>query len=168
MFADVLLPLVRLYLALVLVVAGTAKLIRPGPFQETLASIGMPRSLRAPVGAMVIGIEGLVAIGLWVPGVTQWAAIVGAILFGGFATLGALFNDRQIRCNCFGGLTDDTLSWSTVIRNVPLLAGAVLLAIHAAEIGPLALVDLPVFLATAVGLILLEPIGRFAWSGRGF
>lgn len=166
MLTGLVLPLVRLYLSLTLGVAGLAKLWKPGRFQETLVAIGLPRSGARVVAMLVIGVELVIAIGLWVRPLLDGAALVAALLFATFATLGALFDSRQVRCNCFGSLLDESLGWSTVIRNLPLLAGALLLALDAPAVNEIAMVELPAFLMTAVGLFLLEPVGRLTWGRR--
>lgn len=122
--------------ALLLVVAGVAKLVSPDGFSTTLAAL-VPRRAVHPLRYLVPLVELVLAAGLAIPSVSQWAAGLATLLFGIFATVlaRAVRADVVVSCSCFGGLAsrDAPIGRRTVARAAVLCvicAGAVPKADH--------------------------------------
>ena len=78
-----------------------------------------------PVLEMLVGL--LLVFGLF----TQLAAVAAVLLFAVFTglILYDLTHDQNVSCHCFGKLSDDKVTWMSVVRNVFLMALSVLVAV---------------------------------------
>ncbi|MGZ4312401.1 MAG: MauE/DoxX family redox-associated membrane protein [Solirubrobacteraceae bacterium] len=147
-------------LAVLLGLAGYAKLRRPGPSSVMLRAAGVPAA-RAATHAVAIAELGVLALALVLPG--RYAGIVVAMAFAGL-TVGAAVGARRAgdrACGCFG---DETGALGR--RHVATNLAAALAGLAAAAIAPgslaalagrrpgLALVDL--LLAVALAAILRQ------------
>ena len=85
--------------ALVLVVAGVAKLRAPAPAVAALRELGLPAAAPA-IRAFAVG---EIALGIWALATpTSIAAIALACCYAAFAGLALLLASRRAACGCFG------------------------------------------------------------------
>jgi thiol-disulfide isomerase/thioredoxin len=123
---------VRLLLAVVLTVAGAAKLADPGGARRAFTDLGGPVWL-APVAAWLLPlVEIAAALALLssagaVAG--AWSALVLFLVFTGVLGL-ALARSHDIRCHCFGQLSASPVRRQTLVRTglLAALAGALVAA----------------------------------------
>lgn len=160
MVISTLFPFVRTLLSVTLLVAGVGKLVGLEAFCDTLSSVGVPRAARRCTAIGIAIAEITLGVGLWVPVVHRWAALVSAFLLGAFSLAGLLFDSRRVRCNCFGPLFDDRLGKGTAIRNLPLVVGAFWIGANASPVGTFGAFDGMIYILAAAGLILIEPLLR--------
>ena len=85
--------------ALVVAIAGVAKLRAPAPAAEALVTLGMPPA------RWLVRLAALVELGLagWClasPG--RWPAVALALAYAGFSVVAALLARRRASCGCFG------------------------------------------------------------------
>jgi putative oxidoreductase len=120
-----LLAAVRVALGLVFVYAASTKLADMRQFAEEIANYQVLAPSLVPFAAvLLLGVE-LTAGTLLVAGAaTRAAALTVAGMLAAFivALSQALLRGVDLRCGCFGG--SDLASWSTVLRDVVLLAAA--------------------------------------------
>ena len=133
---GVFLLVARLTLALVFAVAGVAKLLDLPGSRKSLGDFGVPTAL-TPAGALLLPLVELactVAL-MW----ARWAA------FGAYSAIAllavfivgitvSLARGRTPNCHCFGQLSSSPVSWRTLVRNLGLLALAIVIAWKAGEI----------------------------------
>jgi hypothetical protein len=114
----------RVLLALVLVVAATAKLRARGPAREaTVALIGA--RVGGPVATALPFVELALAIAL----VVWWSpvpGVVAVVLLLGFTAVLVRAALRRLPCPCFGGAARRAAGGLGVLRNAVLVAVAVL------------------------------------------
>jgi uncharacterized membrane protein YphA (DoxX/SURF4 family) len=123
----------RLALAGTFVVSAVAKLRDHGGARQAVADFGMPTALVGPTAALLAPLE-LASAALLLT--TGWGVTAGALLALGMLsafTVGITVNltrGNRVECHCFGQLSTEPLSWSSVVRNLGLMivAGAVLAA----------------------------------------
>ncbi len=123
MAVDDLLPaavalVAALVLALVFVVAGVAKLRRPGATAEDFAELGLP--LAGPLAVVVPVVElACAALLVVVPG---WGGVASFGLLALFtANLAVVVRSgRVVRCACFGAADRDPVSVRHLVRNAVL------------------------------------------------
>jgi hypothetical protein len=85
--------------ALLLCVAGVAKLRTPAPAAQALATAGLP----GPQSAVRVFAAGELAIGAFsAVHPAQGTAVALAAIYAGFAVLGRLLTSRASSCGCFG------------------------------------------------------------------
>jgi peroxiredoxin/uncharacterized membrane protein YphA (DoxX/SURF4 family) len=120
----------RLSLALVLLVAGLAKLADRSGTRRAIADFGVPGWLATPL-AILLPLAELGVGAALLPAVTAWWAALGALalflLFIG--AIGAnLARGRRPDCRCFGQVHSSPVGWTTIARNAALggVAGFVL------------------------------------------
>lgn len=129
--AQIILPLIRAILAVVLVAAGAAKLADVTGFAHTLYGLGVPGhwkylvrglALVVPLLEICLGL-GLMA-GLW-PTIINSAVL---ILMCGFnaLVLVALRKAPHVACRCFGALSDSQFSVKGLIRSLFLTLLAIM------------------------------------------
>lgn len=121
---DIILLLARLVLALLFVVAGLAKLADLRGSQRALRDFGVPTRLAPPLGTLLPVVELAVALAL-IPTESAWWAAIGALLLLLLFVTGISYNLVQGRtpdCHCFGQLYSKPIGWSTLIRNLALVA----------------------------------------------
>lgn len=137
------------------------KLHDPRAFRRTLAAYRvLPRPLVTSVGALVIAIEGGVAVAFWVPGCEAVAAAVGAAMLLVYAAaigMNLARGRRDLDCGCSFGRRGQPISPALVARNA-VLAGACALAARPLARSSLSSGEVAVALATAVGLMLAHRV----------
>ncbi|MEZ5411523.1 MAG: hypothetical protein R2761_26055 [Acidimicrobiales bacterium] len=115
-----------LVLAAVLVVAAGAKLARRGATGDELASLGLvaPGVLAWAVPAAELVVAGLLVV------TPAWGGMAAFALLVAFTTVlvRVLRSGRPVSCNCFGALSSRPISPTTLLRNLALLALAVIAA----------------------------------------
>src|SRR5947209_3147178 len=118
----------RLVLAAALAVAGAAKLVDPER-SESLVRFGLPRRLALPVGTLLPVVE-LAIAGALLPRTSAWwgawAAFALLVAFSVGISLN-LARGRAPDCHCFGQLRVAPIGKATLLRNLALVAIAVLL-----------------------------------------
>lgn len=122
------LPLLRVSLAGVFVLAGVTKLLdRPGS-RQSLADFGLPDAL-VPVAALALPITELAVALALLPASTAvyGASGAAALLLVFIAAIGvSLSRGRRPDCHCFGQLHSKPIGWPLLARNgLMLLAAAV-------------------------------------------
>ncbi|HEX2063289.1 MAG TPA: MauE/DoxX family redox-associated membrane protein [Acidimicrobiales bacterium] len=116
----------RIALGLVLMWAGTAKLVQPA-WPATAASFGAPSWLIPvlPWAELVLG-------SLLVPGVgLPWTALVALVLLATFTVAVAvkLGKGADVPCGCFGETSAAPVRWDSLVRNLVLCGLAVAAAV---------------------------------------
>lgn len=105
--------------ALLLLVAGLAKVIRPAPTSDLLATFGLPAAHSV---AMAIGVvECAVGVTALTVGGALTAAVVGAIYVVFAVVVVRAMRVGAASCGCFGRV-DAPPSWIHVVGNVALAA----------------------------------------------
>jgi hypothetical protein len=85
--------------ALVLIVAGAAKLRAPAPAAAAVRELGLPAAA-LPIRTLAMG---EIALGVWaLVAPTSVAAIALACCYAAFAALALLLAGRRVGCGCFG------------------------------------------------------------------
>ena len=128
---DVLLLVCRLIVAAVLAVAAVAKLADRAGTRGSFEGFGLPPAAAGQLAVAVPGVELAIAAAL-LPVATAWAgALAATALLAGFTGAVALALARGVEadCHCFGRLSSETVGWSTLVRNLLLLAPAGFVAI---------------------------------------
>jgi peroxiredoxin len=118
----------RLLLAVVLAIAAVAKLGRRAETESTLEAFGIPAGLRGSIAAALPPVELAIAAALLPAASAAYAGIAAVLLFAAFslAVASALRRGEQVECNCFGSLAPTRIGPWTLVRNLGLLAVAVL------------------------------------------
>lgn len=123
-----LLALLRVGLGATFLYAAATKLPDMAAFAESVANYRLlPPALVPTVAAALIGVELTVGAALVSGRLARGAALVATGVLAVF-TLGlsqALLRGIDLRCGCFGGTARAT--WLTVLRDVAMLAAAVVL-----------------------------------------
>jgi hypothetical protein len=76
---------------------------------------------------------------LWIPFARRPAAIIAALMLSGFSIVlvRSILAGVQADCGCFGSRARDRVSWRSVVRNVVLIALALIAAVPRADgLGP--------------------------------
>ncbi len=124
---SALLLVLRVVVGGVLLAAASQKIQSPKAFALSIDAFGLvPRSL-IPTLAYLFIWEDILAGGLLVLGVWSRAAAVAsagllAVFIGALAS--AVLRGLPIDCGCFGALFRGPVGWSSVLRNVVLIAMA--------------------------------------------
>lgn len=109
--------------AAVLINAGVAKLVVPGPLRRASAEV-----FRMPVGDAFVRAFGAIEVAAAVAllaGPARWAAVIAAVLLGaGFAIAGlaGVLRRSRVPCGCFGGVSRQPLGWANVALGLALAA----------------------------------------------
>jgi hypothetical protein len=103
--------------ALLLIVAGMAKIARPAPTTELLATLGVPG--RRAVTVAIGGVETLVGLGALAVGGSITAAATGVLYAGFVAVVWRAMSAGAASCGCFGRV-DAPPSWIHVVGNAAL------------------------------------------------
>ena len=117
----------RLVVAGVFVAAAVPKLMDPVTFAEDVANYdSFPEFSRHIIAAFIPVLELAAAAALLVPRLARGAVVVVLGLDLAFIALigSVLVRGIDIRCGCFGGATEEAeaIGWSTLLRDVALLA----------------------------------------------
>ena len=120
---DGIILVVRLLLAAVLVVAGTAKAFDLEGSRRSLRDFGIPEGLTGLFSFVLPFLE--IGLGLaLIPVATAWYGATGALalltVFTG-AIVAKLAKGEAASCHCFGKLETGPIGWSTIDRNVVLM-----------------------------------------------
>jgi uncharacterized membrane protein YphA (DoxX/SURF4 family) len=122
----------RLILGLTFIVAGVSKLPARGELTRTVTRYGLLPSGMAPlVAAWLPRFELITGVLLLLGILGRVAAALAALALAAF-TVGAIVNllrGREIDCGCFGPTRIKRVTWRTVVRNVLLVVGAVVLVV---------------------------------------
>jgi len=118
--------LAHLFLAAVFVLAAIAKLRDQRGTAEAIAAFGGPKRLATPLAVLLPLVELGVACALLVPPLALAGAATAAVLLAGFtAAIGiALVQGRRPDCHCFGQVASGPIGATTVVRNLILIAVA--------------------------------------------
>ena len=169
---TILLTAVRIILAVVLLVAGAAKVVNPARTRQMLHDFMVPRSLSGvlagllPVAELGCGLALLPLASAW------WGAVGALVLFLLFlAGIGwNLARGRSPECRCFGQLHSAPIGWRIVVRTL-VLAGlaAVLVGREPQQLGAGLFDWAPDFsradlLILAVGAVALGIAAIEAWA----
>ena len=172
---NTLLLIVRLVLALVLLVAGLAKLADREGSREAVLGFGVPDALAGTV-TTVLPIAELSAAVLLVPAATACAgAVIAAALLVSFCAgiARSIARGEAPDCHCFGQLHSSPAGPKTLARNLVLGAGAVFVVVGdpstsaTAWMGRLSGTGLVVLLAGIALAAVLGACAAFALSLLG-
>jgi len=148
----------RIAVGVVLLFAGGAKLGQPA-WPATAAAFGAPPWLTPvlPWGELILG--ALLVSGIGLP----WTALTAAALLAGFAVAVGLRVRRgdAVPCGCFGETSPQPVGRDTVLRNVLLVALAVMAAADSDQGGGVASVVLG-----AAGAVLFVAESRVRTGAR--
>jgi peroxiredoxin len=156
----------RLALAVVLGVAGTAKLLDGAGTRAALAGFGTPSRWVSPL-AVALPVAELAVAAALLPAVSAWYGALAALgLLGLFtAAIGrALRRGERPDCRCFGQLRPTPVGRATLVRNAVLMGAALLVVAQgpgapgpavAAWLGALGPGERALALIGALGLVLL-------------
>lgn len=153
----------RLVLAAVFMVAGLAKLFDYPGSRKSMGDFGVPEPLAGPAAVLLPLAELALAIGLLLDAyATPAAAGVGVLLIlfiGGISV--SLARGRKFNCHCFGQLSSEPVSASTLVRNCVLLALAGLILWQGPGAWPstAGMSGVEIALLWAVGLLALTLAG---------
>lgn len=128
--------LVPLVLSSVLVISGVAKLRTSSSVVDVLAALGVPARLGRRLDPALPWIEIGAAVALVVAPkgrlVVVVAALVGVLFLAYAVVIVRLWRHQgRVRCACFGSLSGGDVTGVTVVRNLLLAAGAVLVLLGA-------------------------------------
>jgi len=105
--------------ALLLIVAGIAKIVRPVPTTDALASFGLPA---LPAAVVVLGVvESVVGVLALLVGGPILAVATGALYLGFLAVVWRALVTGATTCGCFGRV-DSPPSWLHVVGNAGFAA----------------------------------------------
>jgi hypothetical protein len=156
--------ILRYYLLAVLLWGAIGKARAFSDFRETLEFwLHLPATKSSLVAIGVIIVEAVLGVALLGPGTLARPALLAAlILLSLFMLLImlTLLQGRNLRCNCFGN-SDGTLSWLDVLRNLTLIAAALVCLL----VPP---VPSPHAVAAGLGLLLALIATHSALIGRVF
>jgi uncharacterized membrane protein YphA (DoxX/SURF4 family) len=120
----------RAVVAVTLVASGSAKLGDLSSFADTVRGVGVPRRYARGLGTAVALVEtalGVLALaGAWVHAVD--AAILALLVVFGAITAYAWRTRPDLRCRCFGALSDSRFGRRTLLRTIALATVAALVA----------------------------------------
>jgi thiol-disulfide isomerase/thioredoxin/uncharacterized membrane protein YphA (DoxX/SURF4 family) len=117
---DLLLLVIRLFLAAVFGISGVAKLFdRPGT-EKAVRDFGVPDEIASPVAAALPIVELLSAVLLIYSGTSWFGALGTLLLLAAFigAMIYQLAQGNAPDCHCFGQLHSEPVSWKAIARNV--------------------------------------------------
>lgn len=123
----------RLVLAIVFLTAAVSKIVAPQAFAANIAAYQMiPTGLVQPMALGLPWLELVIAVYLLIGLFLRWtAAVTGALLVVFLIAMGsAMARGLSLDCGCFGSvvgtaLLRDQVGWSSVLRDLVLLALAV-------------------------------------------
>jgi uncharacterized membrane protein YphA (DoxX/SURF4 family)/thiol-disulfide isomerase/thioredoxin len=129
---DIVADLIRLFLAIVFTVAATAKLQDLPGSTRTMVEFGVPFRWARVAGTGLPIAELATAAALVIEPSARWGGIAAILLMLVFIAgiSNSLAHGRTPDCNCFGQVSSEPVSSSTITRNVVLAAIAVPLVIN--------------------------------------
>jgi len=129
---QIVLLIARLILAVVFGVAGIAKAADLAGSRRAVAGFGIPERLASPLGLGLPFAEILIAVAL-IPLNSAWVGAIAALAVLLIFTIGIAVNlarGNTPDCHCFGQLHSEPVGWSTLARNIVLIAVAGLIAVE--------------------------------------
>ncbi|GAB2537662.1 TlpA family protein disulfide reductase [Brachybacterium huguangmaarense] len=155
----------QILLTLTLLASGAAKIGDPRATEDAMRSLRLPaRSLHPLAARLLAPLEIVLALAWWIPVAPLQivvAALVLALMAAYLVIIGrALRFPDPVTCSCFGTLGSPTVSRTTLVRNVVLVAlGVGALAVAATGTAARTVTEHPVavlgwILATAVAALL--------------
>lgn len=123
----ILLEALRIALVAVFGFSAVSKLWNPSKTVTEFTNLGVPFPSAAAYA--IPGLELMVCAAL--VAVPAWGGVWAFVLLVGFTTtlVSIIRSGRVVNCACFGALTDQPVSWHSILRNAVLLAGAFTLAV---------------------------------------
>lgn len=126
---DVLLLLIRLFLAGIFGVAGVAKLMDQPGAEKAVTDFGVPAELAKPATYLLSTAEILLAL-LLLFTTTSWLGALGALILLLIFIAGMIYqlaSGKEADCHCFGQLHSERVSPKSLVRNVLFSALALFL-----------------------------------------
>lgn len=123
-FANNLIAVGNMCLLAVFALAASAKLRHTDRARAGLISFGVPAAWALPALAVLVLVEVLIVASLAYPPTRLVGAgiALGALTIFTLAITWQLLRGRRPSCACFGALSQGTISWKTVGRNLGLIA----------------------------------------------
>ena len=114
-------------LGAVLLLSGALKVVGRPVWRAQADSLGVPRAVAAVVPFVELVLGALLVVNVW----RRPAAVLAGLLLVGFTVFIVRLLRRGSRapCACFGSLSRSELGWSAVVRNLVLIALAVVAAV---------------------------------------
>lgn len=119
--------LLRIGVAGSLLLAAVQKIQSPKAFALSIDAFGMvPSALIIPLAFLFIWQEIIAGVALMLGIWTRASALLAGLLLLVFlgALAWAMLHGMSISCGCFGGWSQGPIGWSSVLRNVALIAAA--------------------------------------------
>lgn len=116
---DVLLLLIRLFLAGIFGVAGVAKFLDQPGAEKAVTDFGVPAELAKPAAYLLSTAEVLLAL-LLLFTTTSWLGALGALLLLLIFIAGMIYqlaSGKEADCHCFGQLHSERVSTKSLVRN---------------------------------------------------
>jgi thiol-disulfide isomerase/thioredoxin/uncharacterized membrane protein YphA (DoxX/SURF4 family) len=126
---DVLLLLIRLFLAGIFGVAGVAKFLDQPGAEKAVMDFGVPAEFAKPAAYLLSTAEVLLAL-LLLFTTTSWLGALGALILLLIFIAGMIYqlaSGKEADCHCFGQLHSERVSSKSLIRNVIFSALALFL-----------------------------------------
>jgi thiol-disulfide isomerase/thioredoxin/uncharacterized membrane protein YphA (DoxX/SURF4 family) len=126
---DVLLLLIRLFLAGIFGVAGVAKFLDQPGAEKAVTDFGVPAEFAKPAAYLLSTAEVLLAL-LLLFTTTSWLGALGALILLLIFIAGMIYqlaSGKEADCHCFGQLHSERVSSKSLIRNVIFSALALFL-----------------------------------------
>jgi uncharacterized membrane protein YphA (DoxX/SURF4 family) len=118
----------RFFLAFIFLGAGISKLTQTEEFAQAISNYGLvPERFSHPIAVWLPRAEVLAGLMLLLGVAIMPGALGVAVLLLGFSVAVGinLLRGREMSCNCFGGAAPERMTWTTVGRNITLMAMAV-------------------------------------------
>jgi peroxiredoxin/uncharacterized membrane protein YphA (DoxX/SURF4 family) len=157
----------RLALAAVFLVSGVAKLADRSGSRKSVRDFGLPEALAGPIGGLLPLLELAVAMAL-LPVASAVGGAVAAIAPLALLTAAITVNlvrGRKPDCHCFGRLSSEPIGWSTLLRNLGLIAVGGFVALAGRGPGQLSAVAWVVTLSAAEAAALMLSVVALALAG---
>jgi thiol-disulfide isomerase/thioredoxin/uncharacterized membrane protein YphA (DoxX/SURF4 family) len=163
---EIVLLLIRLFLAAIFFIAGAAKLYDLEGSQKAAGDFGVPEGLAKPAGIILPLLEIAIAIAL-LPLNSAWYGGIAALVLLTIFTVGMavqMAKGQAPDCHCFGQIYSEPVGKKSILRNVFLMIAAAVLVI-AGRISPgqsvTALISDPAsrtFLAYLIGILAIAMV----------
>jgi thiol-disulfide isomerase/thioredoxin len=129
----------QIALGMIFLISGLGKILDFAGAKKAAADFGMPASLAAPFTVTLIAAELAIWAFISIPGFRWYSAIVAFTLLVIFtlAVTVQLVRGNAPDCHCFGEVSEQPISWKTLLRNAILFIPAIVLVfIAGADNGP--------------------------------
>ncbi len=126
---EILLLILRCFLACVFGLAGAAKLFDRDGAERAFAEFGTPEVLRRPMYYLLPAAEISIAVSLLFVG-SSWFAAIGALCLLAVFTLGMVFQmakGNSPDCHCFGQIHSEPVGITSILRNLGFAVLAIIL-----------------------------------------